>query len=331
MLGSSDVPLSFGNLNLNESVFNNSSLDQKPTIDKNKEAKIGGNLNFKGFEFNLIQPMEFPKPRVYISAKIPKPRVNTETNPFNKYTDFRLQVKATLEEEWKSLEETIDTLCFDPILPGEFDHRAQPLLDKVNQIFEINMKPVRLQLDEQKKILAEAREKFQKVESEMKKMEKERDFWRNKIECHKTVTERNLKAFEQNPKIWKKDDIIRWLCAIEGGKFRTRQAIMNEKATLLGIKGGDDLENLLDSSELAGLGFKDASERKIVLKNLKRILKIPLPEEEACVICMIGKRSHVLIPCGHLCLCETCADRVKFDKCPICRTHISQVVKTFSV
>lgn len=46
-----------------------------------------------------------------------------------------------------------------------------------------------------------------------------------------------------------------------------------------------------------------------------------------CVVCLAGLRSHVLIPCGHLCACNGCADALK--KCPICRAGVTSRVFVF--
>jgi hypothetical protein len=52
-----------------------------------------------------------------------------------------------------------------------------------------------------------------------------------------------------------------------------------------------------------------------------------------CVVCLEKDVTMVLIPCGHPCLCESCAspsimNRIKW-KCPECRTEIHQVIKFF--
>lgn len=48
---------------------------------------------------------------------------------------------------------------------------------------------------------------------------------------------------------------------------------------------------------------------------------VPKKEEEdnACSICMDKEKCMAFINCGHMCICETCTQRV--DKCPICRTQ----------
>jgi E3 ubiquitin-protein ligase MUL1 len=45
------------------------------------------------------------------------------------------------------------------------------------------------------------------------------------------------------------------------------------------------------------------------------------PEVQACVICCQNRRRIILLPCGHVCLCEDCSARIT-DFCPICRTEI---------
>jgi hypothetical protein len=47
-----------------------------------------------------------------------------------------------------------------------------------------------------------------------------------------------------------------------------------------------------------------------------------------CVVCMDADRGTTLVPCGHYCLCIDCASDV--DTCPMCRSHIDNVVRTYS-
>lgn len=46
-----------------------------------------------------------------------------------------------------------------------------------------------------------------------------------------------------------------------------------------------------------------------------------------CVVCMATPPSHVLIPCGHLCLCMACS--VALEQCPICRAHVRSTMRVF--
>lgn len=41
-----------------------------------------------------------------------------------------------------------------------------------------------------------------------------------------------------------------------------------------------------------------------------------------CVICMSDMRDTLILPCRHLCLCQACADSLRYqaNNCPICRS-----------
>jgi hypothetical protein len=43
-----------------------------------------------------------------------------------------------------------------------------------------------------------------------------------------------------------------------------------------------------------------------------------------CVVCLDARKNRLLLPCGNLCVCEACAERIKVgDPCPICRTEVT--------
>jgi hypothetical protein len=52
------------------------------------------------------------------------------------------------------------------------------------------------------------------------------------------------------------------------------------------------------------------------------------PAEE-CVICLSAPRNSVVIPCRHLCLCNECAETLRYqsNKCPICRGPVRALLK----
>ena len=56
----------------------------------------------------------------------------------------------------------------------------------------------------------------------------------------------------------------------------------------------------------------------------------PLEDERSgaeCVVCW-NDATHIVIPCGHFCLCTNCVPK-DLQKCPICRGAMAQVVKVF--
>lgn len=53
-------------------------------------------------------------------------------------------------------------------------------------------------------------------------------------------------------------------------------------------------------------------------------------EEGICVICKSKKNNHIFIPCGHQCVCDTCAPLVEL-KCPYCQSNFSSIQKVYVV
>ena len=46
--------------------------------------------------------------------------------------------------------------------------------------------------------------------------------------------------------------------------------------------------------------------------------------EDECVICMENVLSHVIVPCGHLAICEVCSlllEQGVIDRCPVCNVR----------
>ena len=52
-----------------------------------------------------------------------------------------------------------------------------------------------------------------------------------------------------------------------------------------------------------------------------------LKKQITCVICKKEKRRIVLIPCGHLAVCDRC--NIKLYKCPICFKKIYGTNRTY--
>ena len=49
--------------------------------------------------------------------------------------------------------------------------------------------------------------------------------------------------------------------------------------------------------------------------------------EEECVVCCEAERSVLLVPCGHLVLCQSCWEMMqkrKFVECPVCRVCVDE-------
>lgn len=53
----------------------------------------------------------------------------------------------------------------------------------------------------------------------------------------------------------------------------------------------------------------------------RRVRDNNLTEGQLCVVCRANPREIILLPCGHVCLCEDCADGIS-EYCPVCRASI---------
>jgi hypothetical protein len=54
--------------------------------------------------------------------------------------------------------------------------------------------------------------------------------------------------------------------------------------------------------------------------------------ETMCVVCMDAPKDHLIVPCGHQCVCARCAEQLtntRTPTCPVCREPIQQTVKVF--
>jgi len=52
-------------------------------------------------------------------------------------------------------------------------------------------------------------------------------------------------------------------------------------------------------------------------------------EQDKCRVCQRGKVRTVLLPCGHLVVCETCGTSI--SRCPVCRTKVASTINVFRV
>jgi len=56
--------------------------------------------------------------------------------------------------------------------------------------------------------------------------------------------------------------------------------------------------------------------------------------DDCCEVCLVATRAgFALVPCGHARFCEACAMRVSVmdGGCPVCRAHITMVMRIFIV
>ncbi|XP_043282929.1 mitochondrial E3 ubiquitin protein ligase 1 [Venturia canescens] len=102
----------------------------------------------------------------------------------------------------------------------------------------------------------------------------------------------------------------RWLCLVFGaigvliGGIVVRRYLKDREEQRL----ADELQQALEET-------RRTRRRRVREKDLR--------EEQLCVVCRTNPREIILLPCGHVCLCEDCADDITSD-CPVCRAPIAQ-------
>ena len=67
--------------------------------------------------------------------------------------------------------------------------------------------------------------------------------------------------------------------------------------------------------------------------------RIPCKHDDGeCVVCYDASKTHTLVPCGHRCVCQDCAEKIvpmftrgpeESSRCPICRTPCIMVMKVY--
>ncbi|KAL7678194.1 hypothetical protein ACOME3_004420 [Neoechinorhynchus agilis] len=75
------------------------------------------------------------------------------------------------------------------------------------------------------------------------------------------------------------------------------------------------------------LKLKEEVEKSAGSIDLSNIIGSHSNQKEFCCICLDKKRNSVFLPCGHLCTCIGCGQKIV--KCPICRQKPDRVVSVF--
>nr|XP_036671753.1 mitochondrial E3 ubiquitin protein ligase 1-like [Drosophila suzukii] len=60
----------------------------------------------------------------------------------------------------------------------------------------------------------------------------------------------------------------------------------------------------------------------------RRNLPDNLSKDQICVVCSTNPKEIILLPCGHVCLCEDCAQKIS-KSCPVCRGKIASKAAAF--
>ena len=89
------------------------------------------------------------------------------------------------------------------------------------------------------------------------------------------------------------------------------------------------LEQLRAEADAARREEQRQSERRLQTREARQPPPVVAPSngDTSCVVCLTEPQSHVFIPCGHMCCCGACAE--KLTSCCICRAAIASCVRVF--
>lgn len=62
----------------------------------------------------------------------------------------------------------------------------------------------------------------------------------------------------------------------------------------------------------------------------QRVRDYELREDQLCVVCRERPREIIILPCGHVCLCEDCSIDIN-ERCPVCRGGIDQKAAAYII
>lgn len=51
-------------------------------------------------------------------------------------------------------------------------------------------------------------------------------------------------------------------------------------------------------------------------------------DDQRCVVCVQNPKEVIILPCGHVCLCEDCSLQIT-NNCPVCRAKIDSKAAAF--
>jgi len=147
-------------------------------------------------------------------------------------------------------------------------------------------------------------------------------------------------------------DFIHFICAKEGNRLRVhitspgydrfanvqfprdiRAPGRKFKAPVSGLKFSQNSSRKFffkyTNRNLIEITDEDPSSTLIVPESTNVVARVFETEDTSeCVVCYDKDYDVVLAPCGHLCLCGWCAQKIynSTRECPMCRSHIDNIV-----
>jgi len=112
--------------------------------------------------------------------------------------------------------------------------------------------------------------------------------------------------------------------------------LRNLHAEIHHLKGKLELQEnqsllLSITDKLSKLSLFDLEEVSLHTQELLVKKKKEQRESRLCVVCIDQEKTNLVVPCGHFCLCENCAEQLPRPvKCPVCRGGAREVVRVYT-
>lgn len=131
--------------------------------------------------------------------------------------------------------------------------------------------------------------------------------------------------------------------ARKAGKRKQKQAALAAESDAY-IKAVQDLESATGRAETYAamtrarslIGGKSAALDGAFASALERLSLCEgegtSAPQSACVVCLDADPTHIVVPCGHHCICAQCSFKMKAkdeQRCPLCRQTIDSIIQVF--
>lgn len=126
--------------------------------------------------------------------------------------------------------------------------------------------------------------------------------------------------------LWNKIDIIITICLIIISCYLLKKYFLQQLPTTNAINDNDDIP------------FEKNLDKRSLRPSYKRFMRQKLQQDlnnnpYLCVICWNDRKTIVLLPCRHLCVCLSCSKKlwnnVQQETCPICRNNVENLLEVF--
>jgi hypothetical protein len=113
-------------------------------------------------------------------------------------------------------------------------------------------------------------------------------------------------------------------------KFLIRQTIDIKTNNSTNVNDNDDEDD--------DIQFRSNIDKRSLRPSYPRFMRRKLQEDlnnnpSLCVICWNDKKTIVLLPCRHLCVCVSCSKKLwnntQNETCPICRNNVESLIEVF--